>query len=358
MYRDLSKCGDTEKIVNQTFDSVGSRESEPKLRCFNSDGGQVNSPVFILAVPRSFSSVISAMIGQHPQMYGLPETELFGARTVAEWWELCSRPGFPTRAHGTLRAVAELCFGGQTERTVKLARGWLLRRSHFTTGFLLETLASIVSPLILVEKSPSNVYKIEFMQRAYRMFPGAKFIHLVRHPRSHGESVVKSIAERGDLGPIKPPHWLLHLASFPDASAATSDDPRRVPELDPQRGWYALNMNIREFLEEVPEDQKMLVRGEELLTTPDRYLPEIAAWMGLRTDTEAIEAMKHPERSPYARFGPPVARFGNDRFFLQNPALRPQQATPQRINGELSWRKDGQGLMPKVKQLAKQFGYE
>src|SRR5260221_9464285 len=30
-------------------------------------------PVFILALPRSFSSVVCGMLGQHPQMYGLPE---------------------------------------------------------------------------------------------------------------------------------------------------------------------------------------------------------------------------------------------------------------------------------------------
>src|SRR5438874_389166 len=31
-------------------------------------------PVFILALPGSFSSVVCAMLGQHPEMYGLPET--------------------------------------------------------------------------------------------------------------------------------------------------------------------------------------------------------------------------------------------------------------------------------------------
>ena len=60
------------------------------------------------------------MLGQHPQMYGLPDLELFAAETVGEWWELCAEATFP-RAHGALRAVAELFSGEQTEETIKFA---------------------------------------------------------------------------------------------------------------------------------------------------------------------------------------------------------------------------------------------
>jgi len=316
-------------------------------------------PLMILAVPRSFSSVVAAMLGQHPQMYGLPEMELFGAETVAEWWKLCSGPAFPTRAHGTLRAIAQLFFGKQTAYTVKLAEGWLWRRSHFTTGFLLETLARRVHPAILVEKSTSNVYNAKFLQRAYRMFPQARFIHLVRHPRGHGESVMSFLKERNRLGPLPPSHWMLRLASFPPLpSEAGASASQGVADLDPQRGWYALNKNICDFLKSVPDDQKMWVRGEDLVSRPDESLQELAAWMVLRTDAEAIEEMKHPERSPYACFGPLGARFGNDRFFLKSPALRPDRAQPQSLEGSVRWREDGRGLLPEVVQLAKQFGYE
>src|SRR5713226_5842329 len=104
-----------------------------------------HDPVFVLAPPRSFSSIIATMLGQHPQMYGLPELELFAAETIGEWWDLCSESTFP-RAHGALREVAQLYYGEQTEETVKLARGWLRRRAHFTTGYFLEVLARKVHP--------------------------------------------------------------------------------------------------------------------------------------------------------------------------------------------------------------------
>src|ERR1700732_2547630 len=114
-------------------------------------GIRVPDPLFLLAPPRSFTSVICAMLGQHPQMYGLLETSLFCAETLAEWSTACEHARFPM-AHGLLRTVAQLCFGGQTEANVREARGWLRRRSHCTTGYIFELLAARVAPRILVEK--------------------------------------------------------------------------------------------------------------------------------------------------------------------------------------------------------------
>ena len=104
-------------------------------------------PLSILAPPRSFTSVVAAMLGQHPQMYSLPELHLFSFETMAERWARCQHATYPM-AHGLLRAVAQLYFGEQTEHTVRLARGWLRRRSHFTTGYLFEMLAAKVHPLL------------------------------------------------------------------------------------------------------------------------------------------------------------------------------------------------------------------
>jgi hypothetical protein len=310
-------------------------------------------PLFILAPPRSFAAVIGAMLGQHPQLYGLPETHLFGCKTLAEWWDRSSQGTF-NMSHGLLRAVAQLYFGQQTETSIRLASGWLRRRLDFTTGFLLEKLAERVHPRILVYKSPSIVYRLESLQQACTMFPLAKFIHLLQHPRGYGEAVMEAIREAAAHGPI--PQWMLHLASYPELS--TSESELHSQDLDPQRAWYALNWNICAFLEAIPDDQKLRIRGEELLSNSDQGLRFLAEWLGIRTDAEAIEEMKHPERSPYACFGPPGARYGNDHFFLRNPALRPGPAEPHSLAGPLSWREDRQGFSPKVKELAQQFGYE
>src|SRR5262245_875259 len=103
----------------------------------SNDHESVISPVFILAPPRSFTSIVCAIIGQHPDMYGLPELNLFNTATMVEWWKLGDKATFP-RVDGALRTIAELFFGGQNEQTIREARGWLRRRSYLTTGTLLE----------------------------------------------------------------------------------------------------------------------------------------------------------------------------------------------------------------------------
>jgi len=286
-------------------------------------------------------------------MHGLPETHLFGDETIAMWSGRSSQAEYPM-ADGLLRAIAQIFFKEQTESSVRLAAGWLRRRSTSTSGMILEELASAIYPSILIEKSPSTVHTVDSMHRVRRFFPQAKFIHLVRHPRGHSESVLKYVDELARLGPV--PGWLTCLASFPYSSAAEeAGSPHSL--VDPQRGWYVLNANIVLFLESIPSDQWMMIRGEDLLSDLHRGLQQIASWMGLRTDNDAIEEMKHPERSPYACFGPPGARFGNDILFLQSPAARPPRAEPYSLEGPLGWRLDGAGFLPEVKELALHFGY-
>jgi hypothetical protein len=298
--------------------------------------------------------MICAMLGQHPQMYGLPELHLFSAETMAEWWEICSRESY-NMDHGLVRTVAEVYFGAQTDYTTTRARGWLRRRGHFTTGFLLEMLAERLSPLVLVEKSPSIVYRLDFLQRAFTMFPQARFLHLVSHPRTYGKLVMEAIRELKKLQPLPQSHWLRHLACYPYPAA---DEISNASVWDPQRGWYALNMNVVEFLKSVAENQKMTVRGEDLLPESSEGLRKLAGWLGLRTDSETLEAMKHPERSPYACYGPSNAPFGSDIFVFKRSLLRPDWVEEHSLEGPLSWRDDGQGFSPQVKQLARHFGYD
>lgn len=340
--------------INATEDKVSFAPLAEKPCAIGIRSSVTVQPLFLLAPPRSHSALACAMLGQHPQMYGLPETHLFSAPTMAKWWEMCSTSTYHME-DGLLRAVAQLYFGEQNDPAIKAAVGWLRRRAHFTTSFLFEELAERVCPLILVEKSPTLVSRPIALQRAFAMFPQASFIHVVQHPRSYGESLMKGIREAAKHGPV--PYWMLHLASFPGPGASEDGTPHDTPGLDPQRAWYVLNMCAFEFLKSVPEDQKMVIRGEDLLTGSEQTLRGIVGWMGLRMDDEAIEKMKHPERSPYARFGPPRARYGNESLFLHSPALSPRQAEVHTLEGPLSWMPT-QDFLPRVKQLARQFGYQ
>src|SRR5437763_8681198 len=78
-------------------------------------------PILILGPPCTFSWVICAILGQHPQLYGLPELHLFSAETVGAWLEQCSHESYDMD-HGLVRAVAEICFGAQNDQTIGKAR--------------------------------------------------------------------------------------------------------------------------------------------------------------------------------------------------------------------------------------------
>ncbi len=295
-------------------------------------------PVFILAPPRSFTSVICSMLGQHPQMYGLPEVNLFVAETLGEMWGFYTRHRFGR--DGLLRAVAQLYSGEQTIQTILLAQRWVQIRFPCNTGPVFQELVEKANGAILVDKSPITTRRAEYFHRLRRTFPKARFIHLLRHPRSMGESVLKTFGNA----------MAVRLDSLD-----YSTDP---PTIDPQKAWYSIHMNILTFLETVSSEQRLRIQGEALLSDPDRYLPEIAEWLGLRTDPVAIEEMKHPERSPFACFGPPNARFGGDPNFLRNPVLKRSKGQSLSLGGLLPWRPDRKGFSPEVKELALEFGYQ
>jgi hypothetical protein len=297
-----------------------------------------HSLLVILAPPRCYTTLVSAMIGQHPQMYGLPETYLFTSKTMTEWW--LAHQG-SDRTDGLSRAVAEIMFDGQTPRNIRLAWQWL-RRPDLSTADVLRDLANKVAPLMLVEKTPQAAERIEYLRRMNAEFPAARFLHLLRHPLGH----VLSRLERR----------LKHLRKT-EPQIDLVDVAQRFGGADPQMLWYRCNANIVSFLDSIGPERKMRMRGEELLSDPDIHLREIAEWLHLRSDPEAIDAMKHPERSPYACFGPPNAPMGGDENFFKQPVLRPFRPVSQSLEEALPWRLDGKGFRPVIRDLARTFGY-
>ncbi len=295
-------------------------------------------PVFILCPGRSFSSVVCGMLGQHPELYGLPETNFFVADTlggVFRWFRKLG-PGNPHRLDGLARTIAQLHEGEQTEATVERAWQWLRERPDMPTGELARHVARLLENRRFVEKSPSNCRGFDNLIRLYRTFPKACFLHLVRHPRSTGKSIYE--IHRGRQGK--------------DAEATEGKNTERI-----ENYWFKVHDCILRFTERLPARQSIRLQGELLLTDPDRYLRQVAEWLEIRTDAAAIEAMKHPENSPFAEIGPANALGGNDRKYMENPKLR--SGAPPRVNltDPLDWMPDGSGFGPATMALARRFGY-
>jgi hypothetical protein len=279
------------------------------------------------------------MVGQHPQLYSLPEVNLFVAETMSERQVLMSQPRF--LEDGLLRAVAELFGGAQTLKTVALARRWVEMRQNSPCVAVFRELGQKVAPRRLVDKSIPTVLSTTSLDRIRRAFPAARYLHLLRHPLAQGESLAKG---GGEIAAE-------HLSAL--------DYSTTPPTVDFQKTWYTIHVNIVSFLNGLPAQQWLRLQGEAILSNPDQYLGQIAQWLGISTDRAAIEAMKHPENSPFASLGPLNAPFGNDPKFLRDPHLRngSRAAKPLSLDVPLPWRDDGQGFTPEVKHLAWDFGY-
>lgn len=288
------------------------------------------APLFILCAPRSYSSVVCGMVGQHPELYGLPEVNLFYTDTVDEFLIATSEPGHRFMKAGVLRVLAELHHGEQNEDTVSEAEAWLDERASWPLSHVFSHIAELVYPRRCVDKSPANC-SADSMKRLLKAFPRSPLFHISRHPRAVGTSTWKAMQGK-----------------------------RRGLALKPnmiEKRWRDRHERILRLADRLAPGQMMYLKGEWLIADPDAYLPQICDWLDVGSDAAALEAMKHPEDSPYACVGPRNAREGNNPGYLKDPRLRVAPAPKLSLQGPLEWLPGSDGFSGQTIELAHFLGY-
>ena len=109
------------------------------------------------------------------------------------------------------------------------------------------------------------------------------------------------------------------------------------------------------MVRELGSEQAFQVRAEELLQQPDEYLRILMDWLDLSSESQVIEAMKHPERSPYSRPAPMGLEGDGDPLFFESPKLR-VPALPGKLSVPSEWNLEP-NLVRKVNDLSHQLGY-
>jgi len=302
-------------------------------------GDTFPAPLFILASPRSFTSLVCAMIGQHPMAYGLPEVNMFVDETLDE---LCKRSTAQRQflIHGLLRTVAELYSGEQTVESIAMAWRWINRRRQLSCGEVYRELCRKVAPKLMVDKSPTYSQKLETLERSEREFPNARYLFLTRHPIDQGNSMIQA-----------PQGFMQLLAS------RSLDFGQNPPRVEPQYQWYKTQTSILNFFEHLPPERQFTLRGEDLLLEPEIYLEKICHWLGIEWSEEACACMLRPEDSPYAAQGPIGAPWGNNPGFQRSPKFRRSKKQPGPLDRALPWREGDNRLFPEVVDLAQSLGY-
>jgi Sulfotransferase family len=295
------------------------------------------APVFILCSARSCSSVITSMIGQHPELFGMPELKLFLFATIGELdaslpVEVRER-GFKHRSPGLVRAVAELEYGAQNDATLAAAISWLKARPGWSGPRVFDLLMERVSPRIAIEKSPEHVERGATLARIFRAYPRARYLHLTRHP----VTTIRSMNEhlQGSLPRSRKVDFTAHCTRY----------------------WLASNELIGRATSRLPAERRLQARAEDVLNDPVPNLRRIAVWLDVRADDAAIEAMLHPDRSPFACFvaRPSGVNSGYDAKFLADP--RPHAVDlPTHLEAPVEWQADPE-LWGRVTRAAAKLGY-
>ena len=257
----------------------------------------MREPVFILTPDRTLGALVCAMIGNHPDMIGLPDCNLFVTDTREDLQQIIGKD--QRLQDGLLRTLAELGLGEQTVHSVDLARAWLNEYATLSGADLLNDIRTLSHPRQVVEASSLHVRLDGSVARMRDAFPKAFYLHLSLHPRltcqtNATRTVVRS-SERAK--------------------------PRDGPPPDPEAVWRQPHMRILSAMADVATHQKMVLRGEDLLANPERYLVMIGRWLGIRTDSAHVAPMLRPEESPFARHGPSNAPGGVDPRFISQSAL-------------------------------------
>ncbi|HYG61612.1 MAG TPA: amino acid adenylation domain-containing protein, partial [Thermoanaerobaculia bacterium] len=218
--------------------------------------GAKNPPaLFVLAPPRSGTTLLRVMLGGHPRLFAPPELELLGFPTMAD-----RRAAFAGRdsfwLEGLLRALKEMRGGSPEE-----VRAWAEEheRRGTPTLDLYALLQEELAGRWLVDKTPSYALDPAVLRRAEEGFTAARYLHLVRHPCG----MIRSFEEAR-----------LDQIFFRRAHPFTR---RQLAELI----WVVSHQNILSFLADVPADRQHTVRFEELLAAPERVLGGVCDFLGL-----------------------------------------------------------------------------
>lgn len=279
----------------------------------------MKAPLFILAPPGSLNSLVCAMIGQHPEMYDLPQIKLFAGES---YQHLLRKYGSGRFQHGLLRAFAELGLGLQTDRSITLTRMWLLRHCWDGADVLFDALIEWAAPRRVVDASRIYVLDRSALPRIQQAFPNAQYLHLLRHPILTCESIEQ-----------------------------------RPQRRQIERFWLEPHLDILNFLHGVPADLHVRLRVEDLLSEPDLYLRQIAEWAGVSSTPKAVAEMKHPEQSPFACYGPVNALYGNDTEFLDDPMLQSAPVELPRLQDSLQETSEPANV-DELTHYAMLFGYQ
>ncbi|MEM9291606.1 MAG: amino acid adenylation domain-containing protein [Acidobacteriota bacterium] len=288
-------------------------------------GTRLKPAIFVLAPPRSGTTLLRVMLGGHRRLFAPPELELLRFATLAQRHETFDNDRDRFWLEGSLRAVMEL-WDVDLEEAEEVLSGW--RQLGASTAEVYGSFQQRLGDRLLVDKTPSYALSMETLERAEELFDGALFLHLVRHPAA----VIRSF-EKARLDQI----FFRYDHRLPASTLA-------------EGLWTLSHRNILRFLEGIPQERQGTLRFEDLVRQPRGTLEPVLERFGL--EWESAVGDPYGDLSGRMTDGPrPESRALGDVKLLQREAVDPAAAEAWRGEVDLA------ALGSATRRTARDLGY-
>jgi len=272
--------------------------------------------IFILAPPRSGTTLLRVMLAGHPHLLAAPELQLLCFNTLKERKAAFTNK-FSAWLEGTIRTIMEIkgCNADEAKRIMR----WYESKEYTTKSFY-RVLQEWIGDRILIDKTPSYALDLETLKKAERDFENALYIHLIRHPYS-------------TIGSFESMHMdqVLFLYDHPFTR-------RELGELV----WTISHQNILGFLKFIPENRQFCIAFEDLTSKTREVMETMCQRLRLEFHIDMLCPYKDKESKMTDGIYPESIPMGDIRFH-EYREIKPEIAdTWKRVNidnflGDVTW---------------------
>ncbi len=287
----------------------------------------MQSPIFVLGVPRSGTTLLRVMLAGHPQLFSPPEMVIAPFATMAErkaalevrFWEKGGLRRTIMELLGVEQEEARAIEDGMEGLTTPEVYAWLTDQLRARLAERAHASGGVTQ--ILVDKCPHLAGEPAALDRIAEWYPDARYLWIVRHPGS----VIRS------------------LENMPMAEVMLSGYGG-----DAQGIWTEGNRNFQRFLSKIPKDRWLRVSYEDIVADARGPMEAFCATMGLPFHEDMLD----PYKGERMREGPKGARAIGDPNMAGRGRIQPELAT--------AWLEgfDASRLREEGRQMAAALGYD
>ncbi len=241
----------------------------PQFSIQNTPAQKNKRAIFILAPPRSGTSLLRVMLAGHPKLFAANELQLLHFDDLSQRAQAYTDK-FSLWREGLIRAVMEL-----DHCSADAAKGILqqFELESLSTAEMYEHLQQRLDNRILVDKSPSYLLDPQALQRAEQYFDRPIYIHLSRHPYA----MIRSFAKM---------HMEQVMFLRPNAYNG-----QQLGELI----WNQSHQNALDFLEDIPSELQFHLQYEHLVQNPEAAMHELCDHLNLEFHPDLLKPYENIE---------------------------------------------------------------